>query len=83
MYDLEKVETLKYLDLSKSKWRSVEASAKTVLSAVNKSSPLCEGRGRGRGAELCRVCSGDTSRLWSIGTLGENLDSLCLASRCS
>lgn len=28
MYDLEKVETLKYLDLSKSKWRSVEARIK-------------------------------------------------------
>lgn len=28
MYDLAKVETLKYLDLSKSKWRSVEARSK-------------------------------------------------------
>ena len=31
MYDLEKVETLKYLDLSKSKWRSVEARTKETL----------------------------------------------------
>lgn len=34
MYDLEKVETLKYLDLSKSKWRSVEARMKTTLWAT-------------------------------------------------
>lgn len=31
MYDLEKVETLKYLDLSKSKWRSVEARIKATF----------------------------------------------------
>lgn len=34
MYDKDEVEALKYLDLSKSKWRSVEARIATTANAI-------------------------------------------------